>query len=1040
MKKIIVILCALAGTVHAAGTIFSTVLSGLGEDFASAVTSDAQGNTYVVGLTYSPDFPVTPGAYQTTLGLTDDAFVAKIGPDGKVIWATYLGGILDDFATGVAVDSSGNVWVTGYTRSANFPLVNPIQNTQNGFVAFVTEFDPTGSKLLYSTFLGGMGETGGAGIVLDSAGNVYIAANTLGAAGYPGIQTGILDPSGIVVTKLTSKGALVYSYLYPNGIAQGLAVDSTGAVYVAGSNVYDPSSTTKMFGPTGTQNAIVFKLSPDGSAKIFDTGLGGSVSSAAAAVAVDSSGEVWVAGSTASADFPLVNPLQSSLGSRPLWKSTDSGATWTGPDNLPFALPQLTVVDPTTPTTIYEATGDLGVFKSVDGGATWKQASSGLTSGNIQILAINPVNPQVLFAASAPVYGATAHPFVAVYKSADGANSWTQVDSPIAAVTAIEVDAQNPNLVYEVENNPSFGSGPDIRKSTDGGNTWNPVTFPEPLQSMVLDPHVSGVLIAVSYMTVSGPNGVGVNAPPFLFRSVDGGATWTQNPTVTPSGGPGLVVDGSTTPATVYDGLAFRSSDAGVTWTALPSSAVGTSPTALAVDPSGTLYASNGTGVFVSHDHGQTFTAIGSPYYPNVASIVPVGSGGTLFANIADSQGSTGLSPGIDTFFPMELNTSGFVSKLSADGQTLEYSTYLRGHPATNTGPIFTSQPAVIQTQNWISGIALDASGNVVVAGGTRATDFPTVNPAQAANAGRADAFAAILFADGSKLNYSTYFGGSQDDGALAAAIDSTGNVIVAGQTFSPDFPGLQPPYGLGDAFVVKLATGTPAISSVLNGASFQPGIEAGSWAMITGVNLANTTRTWQSSDFSGDNLPTSLSGVSVTIDGKPAFLSYISPTQINVQAPSDTNLGTVNAIVNNNGVISAPATAQLQTYAPAFFIQPGTSFVFASLLPNYTPISSTAPASPGDLVALWGTGFGPTTPQAPAGTIVSGVPFAPTPTITVGGVSVPVLNSVLTQGSVGLYQITIQLPANVPTGPVAIQASIGGAQTQAGAMILIGQ
>ena len=71
------------------------------------------------------------------------------------------------------------------------------------------------------------------------------------------------------------------------------------------------------------------------------------------------------------------------------------------------------------------------------------------------------------------------------------------------------------------------------------------------------------------------------------------------------------VVDGSTTPATVYDGLAFRSSDAGVTWTALPSSAVGTSPTALAVDPSGTLYASNGTGVFVSHDHGQTFTAIG---------------------------------------------------------------------------------------------------------------------------------------------------------------------------------------------------------------------------------------------------------------------------------------------------------------------------------------------------------------------------------------------------------------------------------------------
>jgi uncharacterized protein (TIGR03437 family) len=209
---------------------------------------------------------------------------------------------------------------------------------------------------------------------------------------------------------------------------------------------------------------------------------------------------------------------------------------------------------------------------------------------------------------------------------------------------------------------------------------------------------------------------------------------------------------------------------------------------------------------------------------------------------------------------------------------------------------------------------------------------------------------------------------------------------------------------------------------------------------MIKGVNLANLTRTWGPADFNGDNLPTSLSGVSVTVDGKPAFPYYISPTQINVQAPSDSNLGTVNVVVNNNGAISAPAPAQLQTYAPAFFIQPGTSFVFASLLPNYTPISSTAPASPGGLVVLWGTGFGPTTPQAPAATIVSGVPFAPTPTVTVGGVSASVLNSVLTEGSVGLYQITIQLPANLPAGAVAIQASIGGAQTQSGATILIGQ
>jgi hypothetical protein len=238
--RALILLFTLSGTLHSAGTIFSTVLSGLGEEFASAVASDAQGNTYVAGLTYSPDFPATPGAWQTALAGTDDAFVARIGPDGKVIWTTYLGGILDDFATGIAVDGAGNVLVTGYTRSANFPLVNPIQSTQTGFVAFVAKLDPTGSKLLYSTFLGGMGETGGGGIAVDSAGNAYIAANTLGAAGYPGLPQTIYDPSGIVVSKLTPQGALVYSYLYPNGIAQGIAVDATGAVYVAGSNGYDP--------------------------------------------------------------------------------------------------------------------------------------------------------------------------------------------------------------------------------------------------------------------------------------------------------------------------------------------------------------------------------------------------------------------------------------------------------------------------------------------------------------------------------------------------------------------------------------------------------------------------------------------------------------------------------------------------------------------------------------------------------------------------------------------------------------------------------
>jgi uncharacterized protein (TIGR03437 family) len=482
----------------------------------------------------------------------------------------------------------------------------------------------------------------------------------------------------------------------------------------------------------------------------------------------------------------------------------------------------------------------------------------------------------------------------------------------------------------------------------------------------------------------------------------------------------------------MYDGLAYTSVDGGVTWKPITTPPPGMSPFLLALDPSGAVYADSTTGVYVSRDHAQTWTAL-SPLVASpvtgaaLTSVVPAGSSGTLYSTVN------------------QVSTAGFVSRLSADGSTLEYSTYLRGHPSLVRSTLYNFEPNVFMTQNWISAIVLDAAGNATVAGGTRAVDYPTANPAQAANAGLADAFVTTISADGSKFNYSTYYGGSQDDAALAVALDSQGNPILAGQTFSQDFPvpgGSTLPFSYGNAFVVKLpAPGPPVITSVLNAASFQPGIEAGSWVMIQGTNLANIYpgQTWTTADFAGNNLPTQLAGVSVAIDGKPAFVEYISPTQINVQAPADTATGTVNVVVTNNGAASPPATAQLQTVAPALFMTPAHNAI-ASVLPTYTPVTSTAPAKPGDMVVLWGTGFGPTTPPVPAGTIVTGAPVMSTPpVVTVGGVQVPVISSVLTTGTVGLYQITIQLPANVATGTPAVQASIGGLQTQSGVTLFAG-
>jgi len=222
-----------------------------------------------------------------------------------------------------------------------------------------------------------------------------------------------------------------------------------------------------------------------------------------------------------------------------------------------------------------------------------------------------------------------------------------------------------------------------------------------------------------------------------------------------------------------------------------------------------------------------------------------------------------------------------------------------------------------------------------------------------------------------------------------------------------------------------------PVITGVVNGASFQPGIESGSWVTILGSNLSNTNpgRTWTAGEIVNGNLPQSLDGTSVTIDGRAAYVYYISPTQLNVQAPTDSTTGSVPVVVTNNSQTSAPLNAQLQAAAPAFFLNSGTSNAIASHYPDYALVgTSNAPAHPNDVLILWATGFGPTDPATPAGLVVTGAPSTATlPVIKVGGAQVPVTAAVLTPGSAGLYQIAIQLPSTVPTGSVAIQASVGG-------------
>jgi hypothetical protein len=144
---------------------------------------DASGNAYVTGFTASANFPTTPGAYQTTyLGSSANAFVTELNPSGSaLVYSTYLGGSSGDVGTGIALDASGNAYITGYTDSTNFPTTpGAFQTTYGGGSAdaFMTKLNPTGSALVYSTYLGGNGLDQGAGIGLDASGNAYIAGSS----------------------------------------------------------------------------------------------------------------------------------------------------------------------------------------------------------------------------------------------------------------------------------------------------------------------------------------------------------------------------------------------------------------------------------------------------------------------------------------------------------------------------------------------------------------------------------------------------------------------------------------------------------------------------------------------------------------------------------------------------------------------------------------------------------------------------------------------------------------------------------------------
>jgi uncharacterized protein (TIGR03437 family) len=316
---------------------YATFSGGSRDDAGLAIAVDSQGNAYMAGVTASADFPAAraliagrpaPSANNT------DIFVTKLTPDGKgVVYTTYFGGSGIDVPSSIALDAGGNVFVAGSTYSPNFPIVGGVQSTygggrlESGGDGFVAKLNAAGSTLLYSTYLGGSGGEAIKAIAVDSEGNAFLAGYTA-SANFPlrspiqaALRGGIFSGTDAFAAKLNAAGnALVYStFLGGSGddLATGLALDSTGHLYLAGVtySANFPMRNPMQNANAGAADAFLTKLTPAGDALAFSTYYGGEADDFATSIAVDRTGNAYLAGTTGSTQLPVLSATQPKPGS-----------------------------------------------------------------------------------------------------------------------------------------------------------------------------------------------------------------------------------------------------------------------------------------------------------------------------------------------------------------------------------------------------------------------------------------------------------------------------------------------------------------------------------------------------------------------------------------------------------------------------------------------------------------------------------------------------------------------------------------------------
>jgi uncharacterized repeat protein (TIGR01451 family) len=765
--------------------------------------------------------------------------------DPVLVYSTYLGGSAPEFATGIAVDSSGNAYVTGSTASVNFPVVGAYQGTCGGTCSpntediFIAKINPAGSALVYSTYLGGSGEDRASAIAVDTAGDAFITGVT-------------------------------YSSDFPTSSAIQGTLGSAGG------------------------NAFAVALNAAGSGLLYSTYLGGSSSDSGLAVAATGSGNAYISGITSSTDFPTLAQVMGPVTDK-LFRSVDFAGSWTSTaSEISSMFITALAVDPSNHLTVYAATAGGGLFKSLDSGATWSATPAGAMKGNSNAIAIDAsgvvylgkagggvarsadggatattvnaglTNRFVLALAIDPVTPATVYAGTnggGVFKTTNSGGSWVAVNSGLPSngmiIQGLAIDPITPATLYAATN------GAGVYKSTDGGSTWAAVISGLTnlqVRRVVVDPVTPATVYAVCTAGAGG-----------LFKSSDGGTSWSLVSASIPSPNlRALVIDPSNTQVLYTAGSGsvgvYKSSDGGNNWFSVSSGMTFTYAFALAIDPvtPSNLYVGMVSQEAFLTEIASTGSLVFSTYYgapggSTSANAVAVNGSGEIY--IAGATGtpnlpgtSGGLQPALPSF------NSGFIAKFSSGGDGIANATYLGGDlptsinaialdgssnvyvggdtAATNlpAGGAFQANLAGAQdgfiarfdsslleflygtylgganANESVTGIAVDTNGLVSIVGHTDSVDFPVVNATQPTSGGGIDAFFAQIdpsVAGTNSLVFSTYLGGAGNEFGRAVALDSTGNAYITGQTSSTDFPtnaALQGSFGgAADAFITKI-------------------------------------------------------------------------------------------------------------------------------------------------------------------------------------------------------------------------------------------